>query len=60
MVSFENKWNGLVIETLSSFFWQNSKSRNIYPLKIFRVLPVGPIKKVPNISPNKFTIEIED
>lgn len=55
MDSLEHKWNGLVIEILSSFYWQNSKSSFIYPLNTFRVLPIGPIKKVPAIAPNKFT-----
>lgn len=54
MDSYESKWNGLVVEILSTFYWQNSKSRFIYPLNTFRVLPVGPIKKVPVVAPNNF------
>lgn len=54
MDSFETKWNELVVEILSTFYWQNSKSSFIYPLNTFRVLPIGPIKKVPAIAPNNF------
>ena len=54
MDSHESKWNGLVVEILSTFYWQNSKSSFIYPLNTFRVLPIGPIKKIPVIAPNYF------
>ena len=53
MDSYEEKWNGLVIEILSTFYC--SKSSYIYPLNTFRVLPVGPIKQVPVLAPNYFT-----